>query len=60
MKVYVAGLCSPGRIRPGLRRARNERLPENYDCRMQPPIARVASLRGTDECVRPYTKDLEN
>ena len=48
-------LCSPGRIRPGLSATRAMKLVSKADCQDGSGDSPVATLRGTDECVRPYT-----
>ena len=47
--------CSHGRIRPRLRATRAMKLVSKADYRDGSGDAIVATLRGTDECVRPYT-----
>lgn len=53
-------LCSPGLIRPGCVRICNEMRSGVRNIENAQATARVAPLRGPDECVRPYTKDVEN
>jgi hypothetical protein len=51
-------MCSPGRIRPGLRTqcAMEVCIQSDDDgVAMSPPLTRLASLGGADECIRPYT-----
>jgi hypothetical protein len=55
------GLCSPGRIRPGLRAKRAMGMfRANAAADTAQAMTRVAVRRGTDECVHPYTIDVEN
>ena len=52
--------CSPGRIRPGLRARRAMKNVKRSTNAVIYAAARVALLREADECVRPYTTDVEN
>ena len=54
------GLCSPGRIRPGLRAKRAMKVVHaTTNAGSTQALARVASRRGAEECLLPYTIDVE-
>ena len=51
----------PGRIRPGLRAERAmEVIRGTETAESTQDATRVASRRGAEECLRPYTIDVEN